>query len=93
MSENAIGTQTNQFCPDLYVDISRVIEAKKALVRCHRSQSPNERAVERVISRNRFRGVLAGCQYAEGFKTLYPLTANGPRGRARLLLGLATTRE
>jgi LmbE family N-acetylglucosaminyl deacetylase len=91
LSENAIGTQTNQFCPDVYVNISRVIEAKKTLVRCHRSQNPDEGAVERVVSRNQFRGMLAGCEYAEGFKTLYPLTANGPRGRATLLLGAGAT--
>lgn len=39
LAENAIGTQTNQFQPDVYVDISDVIEAKKALARCHRSHS------------------------------------------------------
>lgn len=88
LSENAIGTQTNQFCPDIYVDISDVTEAKRALVRCHRSQNPNADKVEDVIERNRLRGILAGCEYAEGFKTLYPLTANGPRGHASLLLDL-----
>lgn len=92
LAENAVGVQTNQFCPDIYVDISEVIEAKKSLARCHRSQNPTEDNIEDVVARNRVRGLLAGCQYAEGFKTIYPLTANGSQGRATLLLGLGATR-
>lgn len=93
LTENAIGTQTNQFQPDVYVDISNVIEAKKALARCHRSQNPREEDVDKVVARNQLRGLLAGCQYAEGFKTVHPLTANGRRGRATVLLGLGVAAD
>ena len=73
--ENGMGGQTNQFEPDLYVNISDVIEQKRALVRCHASQNPSERMVEDVIDRSRIRGRLARCEYAEGFKTAMPLMA------------------
>ncbi len=71
MSENGIGGQTNQFEPDLYVDISGVIEQKREIVRCHKSQ--NQGDVDRVTRRNEIRGLFAGCEYAEGFKSLRPI--------------------
>ena len=89
-SENAIGVQTNQFDPDLYVDISSVIEMKRQLVRCHTSQNPSEDKIETVIQRNVFRGMIAGCEYAEAFKTNYPLTVNGTRKSGTILLSLGT---
>ena len=86
MSENTIGHQTNQFHPDLYVDISDVIEQKTALVRCHRSQNRDEGSVDRVIMRNVVRGMFAHCEYAEGFKTVYPLVAASQTGRSGSVL-------
>ena len=85
LSENTIGTQTRQFNPDLYVDISDVVDAKRNLARCHRSQNPSDEHIERVIERNRVRGLFAGCRHAEPFKTMAPLTANGKQGRAAVL--------
>ena len=73
MFENGIGGQTNQFEPDVYVNISEVVERKKDLVRCHACQNPDEDSVNRVIQRNVFRGLLARCDYAEPFKTFMPL--------------------
>ncbi len=80
MSENGVGGQTCQFEPDLYVDITAVVEKKREMVRCHRSQNRDEEAVERVIERNRLRGMMARCDYAEPFKTVMPL-ANRRWGR------------
>lgn len=73
MSENSIGGQSNQFDPDLYVNIDGVIDKKRELVRCHRSQNPTEEKVEAVIERNRLRGLMARCDFAEPFKTVMPL--------------------
>lgn len=73
MIENGPGGQTNQYEPDIYVNIADVLEQKKALIRCHRSQNPDEGHVERVLERNRFRGLLARCDWAEPFKTYWPL--------------------
>ena len=87
-SENQMGVQTNQFDPDVYINISEVIETKKDLMRCHHSQNPTEADVERYFQRNVFRGMLSGCKFAEGFKTNYPLTVNGKRKTGSVLLGL-----
>jgi LmbE family N-acetylglucosaminyl deacetylase len=85
-TENAMGAQTRQFEPDLYVDISAVIDAKKAMARCHGSQNKTEAEVENVVERNRIRGLFAGCRYAEPFKTLWPPVANATAGRCSVLL-------
>ena len=89
MGENGIGGQTNQFDPDLYVDITKVLDAKRELVRCHRSQNPTGADVERVLERNRLRGMMARCEWAEPFKSVMPI-ANRRWGRkaGSLLLGL-----
>ncbi len=93
MSENAPGTQTNQFEPDMYVDISKVIEQKRNLARCHISQNTDEEGIERTINRSRIRGTFAGCEFAEGFKMLFPLTANGHRGKPSLLMELGKNND
>lgn len=73
MSENAVGVITRQYEPEILVDISDVIERKKALVRLHRSQNPTEKRVEAVIARNAFRAKYADCEYAEAFKLAAPI--------------------
>ncbi len=89
-SENSMGTQTNQFHPDIYIDISGVIENKKDMVRCHHSQNPLPADVEKVIQRNVFRGMLNCCPFAEGFKTNYPIILNSKRKTPNILLNLKT---
>ena len=74
MCENGIGGQTNQFEPDLYVNIDAVSEQKREVVRCHKSQNPTEEHVEKVMIRNRLRGMMNRCEYAEPFKTIMPIT-------------------
>ncbi len=75
MAENDIGGVTRQFEPDILVDISDVIEQKKELVRLHKSQNPDEEAVNLVIGRNVFRAKFTHCAYAEAFKMTSPVTA------------------
>lgn len=88
MGENALG-ETNQFAPDILVDISGVIEEKRALVRVHQSQNPTQADEDGVLQRNAFRGRFAGCEYAEPFKTSFPLTVRRRGGiQASVLLGL-----
>ena len=86
MTENSIGGQTIQFDPDLYVDITPVIDAKRAVVACHVSQ--NQGDLERVIKRNRIRGLFANCDYAEAFKTWYPLVTRPNAPTPSILLEL-----
>jgi len=89
MPENAIGVQITQFDPDLYVDIGHVIDKKKEMIRCHKSQNPNELCVERVIERNHVRGMMVKCEWAEPFKVMAPLiNKRGERREGRLLLDL-----
>lgn len=87
--ENGMGGQTNQFVPDLYVNISDVIEHKRELVRCHKTQNRDEAAVENVLKRNVLRGMFARCNHAEPFKTPDPLVnARWGRKTRYLLLDL-----
>ena len=88
--ENGIGGQTNQFDPDVYVNISSVIEQKRQMVRCHASQNPSERLVQDVVDRSVLRGRFARCDYAEAFKTPMPLMGSrwGRKAGCLLLEGL-----
>ncbi|MFB3893835.1 MAG: PIG-L deacetylase family protein [Phycisphaerae bacterium] len=65
-------SQASQFDPDMYVDITSVIERKMALVRCHRCQNVRGRLEKGMREQNSFRGGQAGVPYAEGFKTVRP---------------------
>jgi len=76
--------QTTAFEPDLCVDISRVVEAKNRLIRCHACQNADDRMVLEMEKLNRFRGSKAGCQSAEGFKTAQTMRA----GRISILSDL-----
>jgi N-acetylglucosamine malate deacetylase 1 len=70
--ETCLRHQTSQFDPDIFVDITTVIEAKKNLIRCHACQNVNGRLERVFLEQASFRGGLAGCAYAEGFKTVRP---------------------
>jgi LmbE family N-acetylglucosaminyl deacetylase len=70
----------------VFVDFSAVVEAKRALIRCHRSQNPDEAHVEGVLDRNRLLGQLAGCEYAEAYAPALPPMAQRWKRRAGCLL-------
>ncbi len=64
------------FVPVEYVDITSVMETKLRMLRCHQSQfaaiselAHNDLAAV-VEIQARFRGLAAGCAYAEGFRRL-----------------------
>jgi LmbE family N-acetylglucosaminyl deacetylase len=64
------------FTPGEYVDITEVMEAKRRMLDCHQSQVKPMRElaktdlVELIEVQARFRGMAAGCRYAEGFVQL-----------------------
>jgi LmbE family N-acetylglucosaminyl deacetylase len=68
-------TQTSQFIPDIYVDISDVFEEKLKLVKCHKSQNKDDFLVKNVTDRGIYYAAMGNphkMKYAEGFKTLTP---------------------
>ena len=58
---------------DIFVNISSVIEQKRAMVRCHLTQVGSEDGVSAVLSRNSVWGQLAWCDYAEAYRAYLPL--------------------
>lgn len=63
-------SQTSHFTPDLYVDISDVIEKKMELIRCHTCQNRDDRLAPLFLEKSVLRGKESGFKHAEGFKTL-----------------------
>ena len=61
------------FLPTEYVDITEVFEIKKEMLACHKSQFKamqqlaNTNLFDMIEVQARFRGLAAGCRYAEGF--------------------------
>ena len=64
------------FTPTEYVDITSVMDTKRRMLECHQSQVKPMRElaqtdlVELIEVQARFRGLAAGCRYAEGFARL-----------------------
>ncbi len=64
------------FNPAEYVDITRVMDTKRHMLECHKSQVEPMRELARtdlaelIEVQARFRGFAAGCKYAEGFVRL-----------------------
>jgi LmbE family N-acetylglucosaminyl deacetylase len=71
--ECGFGGQTNQFVPDLHVDITAVIDQKIEICCQHASQHSRHVWEECIRYQGTLRGKLARCEYAEPFKTYYPL--------------------
>jgi LmbE family N-acetylglucosaminyl deacetylase len=75
------------FIPDRYVDISADIEAKRAMLAHHKSQSQwmidmyGTPTVEMMENFSRMRGFQCGCAFAEGFRkpAMWPRTVE-PEG-------------
>jgi LmbE family N-acetylglucosaminyl deacetylase len=64
--EVSSGEDTVQFAPTHYVDISSVIQRKRAACYAHASQSPDKfYALQETITK--MRGLERGCKQAEGF--------------------------
>ena len=71
------------FEPELFVDVSSVIETKKAMLSAHVSQAAWIKHVfgteftDNMVIQGRFRGAQAGCEYAEGFRLLHEWPYSG----------------
>ena len=61
MCEEGLGTQTFQFQPDIYVDISRVFERKLELLRCHVCQNREDHMAQSAARQSAFRGCQTEC--------------------------------
>lgn len=57
----------------LYVNVTPVIEQKRALLACHRSHLQTPEAVDQLLDHDRLLGKLAWCEYAEAYLTGLPL--------------------
>ena len=68
--EESFGEQTTQFDPDIYVDISEVLERKLGIIRCHVCQNSNDRLAQSSIIQSAHRGLKCQVGYAEGFKVV-----------------------
>jgi len=61
------------FLPDEYVDITAVMDIKRRMLACHESQVSSMKELARtdimqmIETQARFRGLAAGCEFAEGF--------------------------
>lgn len=60
------------FVPELYVNISAYMDAKREALNCYPSQIHNapSRSIEACVALARFRGSQNGCVYAEAFKVV-----------------------
>lgn len=66
-SESMTGMQSQGFKPDLYVDITPVIEQKRKAAFCHESQGVKEWYPVSHELMEKFRGLENNCKYAEAF--------------------------
>ena len=73
-----IFSQTTQFEPDTYIDITSVIEKKSELIRCHKCQNVNDGMLKSHLDQSRIYGVSARVEYAEVFKSDKKLQVNMP---------------
>jgi LmbE family N-acetylglucosaminyl deacetylase len=74
--EERLDCQTSQFQPDIYVDISSVMDFKLQMLRKHVCQNPNDKMAQCAIKQSGARGMKRSVEYAEGFKTIHPLGTN-----------------
>jgi LmbE family N-acetylglucosaminyl deacetylase len=71
--EERLDRQTSQFQPDILVDISSTMKFKLQMLRKHVCQNPNDIMAKSAIRQSGARGMKRNVEYAEGFKTIYPL--------------------
>ncbi len=68
-------TAYNPGAPDVFVNISAVIEKKRELIRCHHHNIKSEKDVDVVLERNHIVGRLSRCDWAEAYASSLPLIA------------------
>jgi LmbE family N-acetylglucosaminyl deacetylase len=83
--ETSIGGQSNQFKPDVYVNVSDVMDRKLEILAVHSSQV-SVATGEFVKQQSRFRGREARVDYAEAFCSVHALVNTRWGRRAGCLL-------
>lgn len=79
------GSTTNQFDPDVYVDITPVCQEKAKLVNIHELHNDGSLGkMAETCAENH--GQMNRCRYAEAFKPLYPFSNNRWNKRIRCTL-------
>lgn len=63
--------QTSLFTPDYYVDISKVIDKKLAMIRCHKCQNRNDAMARAFLKKSIRRSKESGFPHAEAFRVLF----------------------
>ncbi len=71
--ESDMGTQTGNFVPKFYVDISDVMDAKLELLMSHNFENPGNILEKNTMNKAAYHGILSRCKYAEGFITFLPM--------------------
>ena len=79
------GSTTNQFDPDVYVDVTAVWQEKVKLVAIHELHNDGTLGKMAETSAQEY-GRMNRCQYAEAFKPLYPFSNNRWNKRIRCTL-------
>lgn len=72
-TERAWQTAGRMFCPNVYVDVSGSVEAKKRAMRHYESEYrpyPHPRSDEGIEYQSRFRGLQVGLEFAEAFHVI-----------------------
>lgn len=73
-------SEANDFKPNLFVDITDVIEVKKAAMACFELKAP---LAESYVNRAKYRALNAGsfgrknCKFAEAYEAIYPIAQAG----------------
>jgi LmbE family N-acetylglucosaminyl deacetylase len=63
--------QTSLFTTDYYVDISKVIDKKLEMIRCHKCQNRNDAMARAFLKKSIRRGKESGFPHAESFRVLF----------------------
>jgi LmbE family N-acetylglucosaminyl deacetylase len=67
------GSEYNNKTPDVYVNISAVIEEKRRLIGCHKRHAQTPADIEHWIEPNRFLGRMCWTDYAEAYVSGLPM--------------------
>lgn len=77
----AFGQIQPAFEPNVYLDISNVIESKKLALSMYSTETyefPDARSIESMVTRAKYRGSQVGFEFAEAFRLVFSRTRKTP---------------